>query len=138
MVIFKFQMKNLNLMSTNRRHKSNPLYINVKEYLRDLFLIHKNNGTYEKECSMELILSTRKDIDNCLKVIQDALQLAKIIKDDSQIIHEEIYLFRPKLKGEKDKFILELKSVDTNLIKKFQEKKKKLNGIRTISLWERL
>lgn len=110
--IFEAQIKDVELVSTNRKFLTSPKYLHTKEHVRELFrMIWGESDPYPEPVAVELLIRTKKDIDNCDKLIHDALEGAGVIKNDSQIVVKSTVLCRPG-KGEKERFILRMFSAD--------------------------
>jgi Holliday junction resolvase RusA-like endonuclease len=107
MILFKAGYKNISLVSTNRKFQTHPKYINTKEHVTALFKMDKKERTYLGPVKVVLQIFTNKDIDNCDKLLHDALQNAGIIEDDKQMVIKETYLVHPKeARGVKESFII--------------------------------
>ena len=74
------------------RYKHTPKY---RKTMEDLALIFKSqlpdkHKPFVEVISVFLIIETAKDIDNCTKIILDAMQYAGVLKDDKDIMHLSI------------------------------------------------
>lgn len=137
-IIFECAYRDINLTSVNRKYKSSPKFIDNKKHLTELFrLEHNSKKMYIDPCSLIIYIYTAKDIDNCNKIIQDALQDAEIIKDDAQIHHSEVFLIRASDKREKEKICIQLLKIKADMVKKLLWIEKFLNSIKQIKLWEK-
>jgi len=79
-------ISNIRLISVNKKYKNHPSYSQCKEYLMGLFqLFNVHNIKFTSPVHVLLFLSTNQDIDNNLKVIFDALEMAGILENDNLI-----------------------------------------------------
>ena len=114
-VLFECVLVNLNLISINQRHENNPAYYMCKDHLRELLRIKKKElegfKKITEKCEMSIVLNTMKDIDNCDKMIQDALEEAGIIDNDFLVVAKHEYVLRPLLQPRKEAIHIQLKSL---------------------------
>jgi len=117
-MIFTATIQHIKLVSVNAKFLTHPKYINCKEYLRGLFEIEKGNlkmiGAFAGPVSVELYISTSKDIDNNLKLIFDALTDASIWVDDRQIKYLEVHIVDNK-KGDRENLFIEVRELKQNM-----------------------
>lgn len=114
MKIFKAEILDVKLVSINRKFLTHPIYINCKEYIAGLFQVKNifDDVYFKNFVKVDLWLHSNKDIDNCLKLIFDALTEAGIIEDDKLVISTDICISREGLKrGSKDSFYIEVKEI---------------------------
>lgn len=122
---FECLIPNIRLISVNERFLGSPKYINCKEYLAGLFQIYNpKNIKFSDPVHVIIFLKTRKDIDNNLKVIFDALQVAGILADDNLITGLSVSLRRDGMRpGDKDTFKIIIKEVE-----KHEDKEEKIQS----------
>ncbi len=112
--IVKLVSANKRIESGKNRFYSNSEYKTCKESLIFMFQQQAKkilfDKTFTKPCHLKLTLHAYMDTSNALKVIEDALEKAKIIKNDDLI--REHSLKRTKIKrGSMDSFKLILEPI---------------------------
>lgn len=91
-----FEITDINLVSSNRRiipckgrFCNNPKYQDSKRYIADFlklsYKFDKPIDIKNKMIILEFYIDNRKDSDNCIKIVFDALQEAGVIKNDKDI-----------------------------------------------------
>jgi len=89
---------------------SNADYAKCKKSLAELFnaaRVNRNLPTYNSHIRITINAFTFKDITNIVKVIVDALELGKVIKNDRYVT--EVHLFKNAIKrGERERVTVDV------------------------------
>lgn len=116
MILFDEYFLNVKLTSVNKKFGNHPVYTTHKHHLATLFSIAYSNKGYKKPytnpVSIMIFINTKKDIDNCNKLIYDALQEADIIADDKQIVHDQHFISRNIFKRGYDQLRIRIEGLE--------------------------
>ena len=118
MKVFRCTIPEIKLVSVNKKFLTHPAYINNKEYIAGLMDIDNvKNLSFTTPTGLTIYIKTLKDIDNTIKMIQDALQFAGILEDDNLIFSLNVKLSRTGLsKGDKESVFVELVELPLDIL----------------------
>lgn len=124
MIIFDATYKNIKLPSVNTKRVGAPIFNSHKAHLAGLMMdsaLQWPNLPYKGPIEAIIAIITKKDIDNGLKAIFDALQDAEIIEDDSQIISlKKCIISRGGYPHGRDHVRIKLKKLNDRTIEKLK------------------
>jgi len=130
-LIFKGLYEDLTLVSVNKKYKGSQMFRAHSHYLVGLFMRDAMDPEgidtpFSKEVKVTIYTISKKDIDNDLKMIQDCLQKAEVLSDDSIIrrLRKDIVSRDTEIKG-KDSFYIEIEALSKQDYKDLERIKNK-------------